>query len=191
MVVVVQVMRATKKVWKVINTKKIIYLIVLILSISLVTAHHVKHDEIDYNEVKQLIDSNINCDKLTNEQLEEMGEYYMEQMHPGKEHNMMADMMGLHESDKIHDDFHVKLAKAFYCGDNKYMPMMMGSGGMMSIDTNSVMNHGGMNMMGSNMMGSYGNFGWFWMLTGLVFWIVLIVVLILLAIWLYKNIKKR
>ena len=41
----------------------------LLVSVSLVSAH-----EHDFAETKQLIDSGISCDKLTDEQLEAMGE---------------------------------------------------------------------------------------------------------------------
>jgi len=49
----------------------------LLLNISLASAH-----EHNFAETKQLIDSGISCDKLTDEQLEAMGDYYMEQMQP-------------------------------------------------------------------------------------------------------------
>lgn len=177
------VVKATQK-EKDIKMKKILFICMLLLAVSLVSAHHIEHNEIDYNKVKQLMDSNAECDKLTDEQLEEIGEYYMEQMHPGPAHDMMADMMGLHTSDKIHDEFHINLAKTLYCGDKRYMPAMMGSmqhdmmsGGMMNM---------GSNMMGSSMMG-FGMNGYFVGLTQ----ILIVILLILLIIWLYKNIKKR
>lgn len=67
----------------------ILILSMLLLSVGLVSAH-----EHNFGETKQLIDSGIGCDKLTDEQLESIGEYYMEQMHPGEAHELMDNMMG-------------------------------------------------------------------------------------------------
>src|SRR3989344_4216742 len=64
-------------------------MVVLLLNMGIVSAH-----EHDFGETKQLIDSGISCDKLTDEQLESIGDYYMEQMHPGEAHEMMDMMMG-------------------------------------------------------------------------------------------------
>lgn len=166
--------------------KKLLLLYVILLTAGLVSAHHIEHNEIDYNKVKQLMDSKIDCEKLTNEQLEEIGEYYMEQMHPGEQHDIMADTMGLHESDEIHDEFHINIARALYCGKSKYMPTMMGSmqQDMMSEGMMNMMMEN--NMMGSSMMG-WGMNGFF---AGII-QLLVIIVLVLLIIWLYKSIKKH
>src|SRR3989344_3055175 len=107
-------------------SKKIIFVLiaVLFLNLSLVSAH-----EHDFNETKQLIDSGISCDKLTDEQLEAMGDYYMEQMHPGEAHEMMDQMMGGEGSDTL-KQMHIQMAKRLYC--NEDVGGMMG-GGMMNM----------------------------------------------------------
>src|SRR3989339_1349194 len=108
--------------------KKIILLIiglVLLLNLSLVSA--VTQQEL--NEAKDLIDSKVSCDKLTNDQLEIIGEYYMEQMHPGESHEIMHKMMGLQEGSETEEQFHVNMAKTIYCGESGGM---MG-GGMMNM----------------------------------------------------------
>lgn len=153
----------------------------LLLGVSAVSAH--KHN---FDETKQLIDSGISCDKLADEQLEAMGDYYMEQMHPGEAHEMMDQMMGGEGSDSL-KQMHIQMAKRLYCNEDVggmmgggMMNMMMGSGGMM-------------NMMGTNMMG--GSFGggswWLWSIVGMLFWIALLVALILLIVWLYKKITGQ
>ena len=112
--------------------KKISILVIfsmLLLSVSLVSAH-----EHNFTETKQLIDSGISCDKLTDEQLEAMGDYYMEQMHPGEAHEMMDQMMGGEGSDTL-KQMHIQMAKRLYCNEDV--------GGMMNM------------MMGNNMMGNY------------------------------------
>src|SRR3989338_2003819 len=120
----------------------------LLLGVSLVSAH-----EHDFDETKQLIDSGIGCDKLTDEQLESIGDYYMEQMHPGEAHEMMDKMIGGEGSESLRQ-VHINMAKTIYCGESSGM---MGSGGMMGM-----MNMMGGGMMGgqnlqTNMMGNYGN----------------------------------
>ena len=80
--------------------RKILFVImvVLLLNISLVFAH-----EHNFAETKQLIDSGISCDKLTDEQLEAIGDYYMEQMHPGEAHEMMDKMIGGEGSESLNN----------------------------------------------------------------------------------------
>ena len=141
----------------------------LLLSVSLVFAH-----EHDFNETKQIIDSGISCDKLTDEQLESIGDYYMEQMHPGEAHKMMDQMMGGEGSESLRQ-VHINMAKRLYC--NEDIGGMMG-GGMMNM------------MMGNNMMGNYpAYYGYnnFWN----VLWMVFLIGAIALIVWLiYKFTKK-
>ena len=146
----------------------------LLLNVSLASAH-----EHNFAETKQLIDSGISCDKLTDEQFESMGDYYMEQMHHGEAHEMMDKMMGGEGSDTL-KQMHIQMAKRLYC--NEDVGGMMGSGGMMGM----------MNMMGGNMMGnypSYYGYGYnsFWN----IFWSIFLIGVIALVIWLiYKFTKK-
>ena len=138
----------------------------LLLGVSLVSAH-----EHDFDETKQLIDSGIDCDKLTDEQLESIGDYYMEQMHPGESHELMDNMMGGEGSESL-KQVHINMAKRLYCNENVYIGYgMMGSGGRM-------------NMMSRGMMGSYpasydySNYG-YWN----IFWVLLFAAAIFLIVW--------
>jgi cell division protein FtsL len=110
--------------------KKIISLNVLflILSLSIISVYAVSQDEL--NEAKNLIDSKISCNNLTNEQLEIIGEYYMEQMMPGISHERAHEMMGIKEGSEAEEQFHINMAKRSYCGENVGTGGMMG-GGMM------------------------------------------------------------
>jgi len=154
--------------------KKIIMVIfgILLLSISLVSADGGHQSEIE--EGKTLVESEIGCDKLTDEQLEAIGEYYMEQMHPGESHEAMHEMMGIEEGTEYHERFHINIAKMRYCGDGG----MMDSGGMMGM----------MNMMGGGMMGrypasyEYSNYGYWNM-----FWILLFATVIFLIVWIIRR----
>jgi len=147
---------------------------ILLLSVSLVSAH-----EHDFAETKQLIDSGISCDKLADEQLESIGDYYMEQMHPGEQHELMDNMMGGEGSESL-KQVHINMAKRLYC--NEDVGGMMG-GGMM----NMMM---GNNMMGSGMMGNYPTYyGYnsFWN----ILWLIFLIGVIVLIIWLIYNFTKK
>ncbi len=114
--------------------KKIIILSLLLMVLLPILV--VAQEEHDFTEAKQLVDSKISCDDLTNEQLESIGDYYMEQMHPGEAHEYMDRMMGGEGSESL-KQVHINIARRIYCNENV--------GGMMG---------GGM-MMGRGMMGNY------------------------------------
>ena len=151
--------------------KKIITILgILLLSIGLVNA--VSQEEL--NEAKSLIDSKVACNQLFNEQLEIIGEYYMEQMHPGESHELMHKMMGLEEGSEAEEQFHINMAKRLYCNENVYVGYgMMGSGGMM-------------NMMGGYPLGySYANGYWN------IFWILLLAGVIFLIAWIVYRLGMK
>lgn len=145
--------------------------IVLLLCLSAASANG-NHD---FNETKKLIDSGKSCSQLTSGQLEEIGDYYMELMHPGKEHEMMDQMMGGEGSESL-EQAHINIARRLYCNESTIFGGMMGSGMM------------GYGMMDGSMMG--GSWG-ITAVLGLVFWILLIVLIVLAIIWLYKKITGR
>ena len=153
-------------------------LVILLLSIVVVLAQESHDSEIE--EGKKLVESKMSCDKLSNEQLEAIGDYYMEQMHPGEAHEIMDNMMGGEGSESL-KQVHINMARRIYCNENIYIGYgMMGSGGMM-------------NMMGRGMMGNYpasydySNYG-YWN----IFWILLLAAVIFLVVWIIHRfgIKK-
>src|SRR3989338_8893174 len=91
--------------------------VILLLNLSLVSA--ITQQEI--NEAKSLIDSKADCKSLSDSQLEIIGEYYMEQMHPREAHELMHQMMGLTEGSKAEEQFHINMAKRLYCNENGYI----------------------------------------------------------------------
>ena len=97
----------------------------------------------DFSEAQSLIDSGVSCDSLTDDQLELIGDYYMEQMHPGGLHEIMDARMGGEGSESLRL-VHIRMAQSFYCGDDS------AQGGMMGSNSNS---WGG---MGSMMGAGYG-----------------------------------
>ncbi len=156
--------------------KAILILAIFLLSIAVVLARESHDSEIE--EGKNLVESKISCDKLSNEQLEAIGEYYMEQMHPGAAHEIMDNMMGGEGSASL-KQVHINMAKRLYCNDNIYIGYgMMGSGGMMGFNGG----YGSWNMMGGLWPSSWFGVG-FGMLFVILFW----VAVIWLIVWVVKT----
>ena len=163
--------------------KKIIFIIMivaLLLNLSLINA--VTQQEI--NEAKSLINSKVECKSLSDSQLEIIGEYYMEQMHPGEAHELMHKMMGMEEGSEVEKQFHINMAKTIYCSDGGMM-----NSGMMNMMSGNMM--GGQNLQGG-MMGNYNyqNNSYGFQIFFYVILTLVIVVLILLVILLINKSKK-
>ncbi len=144
-----------------------IAVIITLLSLSPILAH----SEEDFSQAQALINQSISCDQLTDEQLELMGDYYMEQMHPGEAHEYMDQMMG-GEGSKSLRQVHINMASNIYCGENtSYRYGMMGMmGGMM-----------GYNYPAYNNLRIYN-----WFLP-----IIFVLVIVLLIILIFKQIENR
>ena len=142
----------------------VLFIVVLLVNIGLVSAH-----EHDFTEIKQLIDSGTACNQLADEQLEAIGDYYMEQIHPGEAHELMDNMMGGEGSASL-KQVHINMAKRLYCNE----------------DIGGMMGGGMMNMMMGNYPAYYG-YNNFWN----VLWMVFLIGAIALIVWLiYKFTKK-
>ena len=159
--------------------KKIILLSTLIILFSFLVAAQEEHD---FSEAEQLIDSGISCSNLSDAQLESIGDYYMEQMHPGEAHEYMDKMMGGEGSESL-KQVHINIARRVYGNENV--------GGMMG---------GGM-MFGRGMMGDYyqnpqynnyyqNNFFGFQTFFYIIL-ILVIIILILLIILLINKSKQK
>ena len=151
--------------------------LVLLLNLSLVYA--VTQQEL--SEAKNLIDAKTDCKSLSDSQLEIIGEYYMEQMHPGEAHTIMHKMMGLEEGSKDEEQFHIGMAKNIYCNENTGM---MGAG-MMNMMGGNI----GGNMMGYGMMNS--GYGWYLNFLNVLYAILLIGLIILVYLWIIKLLKNN
>lgn len=164
--------------------RKILLMInsILLLSLIIVSAH-----EHDFSETKRLIDSEIDCNELSDEQFEAIGDYYMEQMHPGEAHEMMDEMMGGEGSESL-KQMHITMARRLYC--NEDIGGMMG-GGMMNMMGGNMM---GNNMMQSDMMMNWGYGLGYWNLFSTLYLILLIGLIILVYLWiikLWKNAENK
>ena len=59
----------------------------------------------DFEIAEQLINESIPCSQLSEDQLEMIGDYVMEQMHPGEQHEIMDQMMGAEGSESLRQPF--------------------------------------------------------------------------------------
>lgn len=167
-----------------------IYFLALVFSIGIVFA-----DAEDFAEAKKLIDAKTPCSKLSENQLEILGDYLMEQIHPVQTHELMDKMMGGEGSESLRL-MHIAMAKRLYCNDISGMINygMIGYGIMGGFGKGT--NYGGMmNMMGGNfgygMMGqSYGYWGFLNFLS-LVLVIGLIILVYLWIAKLWKEVFKK
>lgn len=167
--------------------KKLLSLTILIFSIFLLNISSVFAHEHDFTETKQLIDSGISCDKLTDEQLEAMGDYYMEQMYPGEAHEIMDQMMGGEGSENL-KQVHIQMAKRLYCNEDVggMMNMMMGGGMMGNWSDSSSLNN--FNNPISMMNFGFTPFGWIFMI---LFWVLVIAGIIALIKWITGQNKTE
>ena len=162
--------------------KKICWLF-LILVVLVMTA---LASEESFEEAEQLLQQKTACTQLTDDQLELIGDYYMEQMHPDQQHEFMDQMMGGEGSAQLRQ-VHINIARMFYCGEKQAMStgmmnVMMGRGMM---GYGGIQNQGGLNsMMGSGygMMGGYG----FWSIFPILYVVLLVGLIVLVYLWIMK-----
>lgn len=127
--------------------------------------------EDEFAEAKALVQQNTACDQLTADQLEKIGDYYMELMHPGEVHEIMDRRMG-GEGSAMLRNVHISIAQRFYCNAYGAYGMM---GGMMAWT----------GMMGQGMYG-YGMTGFGWAYN-----ILYLAILVLVVAWLYQKVRKE
>ncbi len=163
-----------------------VFLVSMLVGLALAAA---VADSIAYG--KQLVDSNASCASLNASQLGDIGDYLMEQMHPGAAHDAMDRMLGGEGSDSL-TQAHIQMARVLYCGETNATVTYGAMLGMMPALYGY--NYGGFGggMMGSGMMGYgyMGGYGGLWWVVGLVFWLLVLFALLLLIIWLYRQVFK-
>jgi len=159
--------------------KTILILVLFLLGIVAVLAQE-SHDS-EIGEGKKLVESKTGCDRLSSEQLEAIGDYYMEQMHPGESHELMDTMMGGEGSASL-KQVHITMAKRLYCNED--------TGGVMGGSMMQMMM--GNTMMGGGMMGNYPasydhSYYGYWN----IFWILLFAAGIFLLVWIIHRLGTR
>ena len=179
--------------------REIIFLTILFLLPSIVFAngdHNLSLEDV-LGEIRhsQNVEekSDIDCEKVTDEQFEELGEAAMSLMHPDeKEHELMDQMMGGEGSENL-KAMHIMMGQSYLgCGTGAIGSGMMGRMGMMSMmpmmgGWSSSLEQNSSNNMMSNMMtnfGFWGGVGWIFMI---LFWILVIVGIVVLIKWLIDQ----
>lgn len=153
---------------------------------------HQKEEQDGKKILQKLKNKKATCENLTDKEFEKIGDYLMFQMigdtrnHVAMD-NRMKSMMG----EKAEEQMHVVLGKrGSGCDKNAAIPTNMPN--MFNWMFENMQKGGGNNMMGpwgsGGMMG-YG-FGAFSVI-GTIFWIVILIDLILLGVWLWKQIQKK
>lgn len=150
--------------------------------------HSISVDEVSIKiKQSQNVDekSEIDCQKVTDEQFEELGEAVMSLRHPNeKEHQLMDAMMG-GEGSKSLKAMHMAMGQNYLgCGQG-----IMGMMGIMSGNQSNSFNK--QNLFNNNMMGSmmtnFGIGGWFGWIFMILLWVLIIIGVVVLLKWLIKQ----
>lgn len=153
--------------------------IILLSLISLTSA--IADEEEIFAEAEKIIQDKIVCSELSDYQLEILGDYFMEQMHPGELHEIMDARMGGEGSESL-KQVHINMGQMFYCGEQGAMPM-----GRM----NMMMGRGGYGTMGGYPLTYYEKTNSMGFRYIILFFIIVIIILIVLIILLIKQINNQ
>ena len=153
------------------------------------TDNHTASEEQKGKEIREKLQAKqIECKNLTDDDYASLGEYFMGQM-VGNSHEAMNTMMTQMMGEQGEKQMHIVMGKRLSGCDTQaqlsqngvgFMPMMwmMGGGG------NSMTGYGGW----GNMMTGWGGFGALLFNLSLIVWLI---VGILAAVWLFRQINKK
>ncbi|MDE2312415.1 MAG: hypothetical protein KGJ93_05015 [Patescibacteria group bacterium] len=153
--------------------------------------------------------SQIDCGKVSDDQFEKLGDAYMSVMLPNtQQHQVMDNMMGGEGSATLRQA-HINMGRSFlgcwsnYNGGPAYMPMMGYSAGFNSSTPEGYYPYSvgagfraypaygmmGLGFGAQNPMFGWGVFGWFYVITMVLVWILLLLGIAALIKWLRHNNK--
>lgn len=165
--------------------KKITVLFVLSLLVVLSVRPVLAESDHDFSEAMNIIEQKVPCSDLSDEQLEMIGDYFMELQHPGDQHEAMDEMMGGEGSENLRS-MHIAMAKSAYCGESYGM---MGYGGIMMGGTYQNYN-GYPSMMNSGFSSNWNNVFFSNTITTLLLWVFLILGIAVFIKFLVKGNRK-
>lgn len=73
-----------------------------------------EHSEMANLDAKYLVYSGEGCENFSKDELMVIGDYYMEQVHPGFAHKVVHSMLGGDDSETLHN-LHIHIAKVWHC----------------------------------------------------------------------------
>jgi len=152
-----------------------------------------KEEEAGKILVEKLSNKKISCNNLKDEDFELIGDYYMFKMAGSTEsHLLMDQMMDQRMGKENNEQMHIVMGKRLSgCDPDAKFPSSMPF--MMRQIINQTGKGGGWSMMGwgyPNMMNWGGGFGVF-SIFGLIYPILITIILVLLIVWLWKQIGKK
>ncbi|HLC61873.1 MAG TPA: hypothetical protein VJI52_02555 [Candidatus Nanoarchaeia archaeon] len=168
------------------NKNKVKMQLVLISLMLVIFSAAAYSAEDEFAEAKSLIDTKTPCLQLSESQMELIGDYYMEQMHPGTAHTAMEQMMGGEGSESLRL-MHIAIAKRVYCNDYSSSANygMMGFG-MVGNRNGGMMNMALSGMMGSGTMGGYSYGLGYWSFVNVLYLLLLVGLIVLVYLWIVK-----
>lgn len=172
-----------------VNNKYFLGVILLVVFLAIASFSLAHEGDEAIADGQALVASGVSCANITEKELEDIGEYYMENMHPGEAHEQMDAMMGGEGSEQLRQ-VHIGIARTLYCheGNSLAMYKMMGN-------ASNLMQYGGMmSMMGNgyygSMMGSW-TWSWWWSLLYTLLLIGGIIVIVLLIVKLLRELDSN
>jgi len=168
--------------------KKFLRIQLLLLSLMFIIFSAAAYSaEDEFAEAKNLVDAKTPCSQLSESQTELIGDYYMEQMHPGTAHTAMEQMMGGEGSESLRL-MHIAIAKRVYCNDyNSSANYGMMGFGMMGNRNGGMMNMAWSGMMGSGTMGGYSYGLGYLSFVNLLYILLLVGLVVLVYLWIVKT----
>ena len=122
--------------------------------------------------------SELDCDEVTDDEFERLGEASMSLMHPDPEvHERMDQMMGGEGSETLRSA-HINMG-------SQYLGCSLGKGGMDMMTSGGITGMGG--MMGSNGNYSFSGFGGIFLFFWLTIWALIIILLLVLIRYFWKK----
>jgi len=164
--------------------------IISLLFISSLTHSVLADNNETFIRAESIIEAQTPCDQLNNEDLEALGDYYMEQVHPDYSHEIMDNMMGGEDSESL-KLMHRYMGIRWYCdkaeptyfNNASYFGNGMMGGGMM-----------GNGYFGPSYMSNYQNsasYSWLTFFSGWITQILLWILLVIGIIAVLKYLSKK
>lgn len=134
--------------------------------------------------------SQIKCEKVSDDQFEKIGDAVMGLMHPGQEqHELMDKMMGGEGSFSLKSG-HIMMGQRYLnCFSGAYNNKMMGGMMGMPMMMGNNMKGGGYSMMGN--FGQMGFFGGYGFIPMILFWGLIIVGIMVLLRWAFQGSDRK